>query len=519
MLAPSDRRDRTHRSPVAPPAGYRAVRANKRTPTTGTYRDLYRPLSNSDVVADSYRRLIGEQPATVLPVQPAPAIVVELVDPVGAGPAAQPAHGHPGQMQPVRRTAVVEASHLDVEHEPTADVPTGAVPPATSASPKRRLMGRFTKSPVTDEHPKVYDANGVEVGDFDVVRPGAAPTNRRFRRGQRALVVTTTAVIATGVAALIGGVVLGRSAVPAQGALSAADAADYRLTTFPVDAAQAFGQQYLQVCLTHGNADDVKRRQVVLESMSTAGVASACGWTNGGLLQEPVSIVYNGYLQMIDDFPSGQAAYLGYNVSLGGAAYQTVTVPIWVKRVGTGNDMRIVGDLGITPATRLGQPPTPTLQPGSDDRLAGEITNSVLAPFFAAWGSGDQRQLNLVLAEGATENAKIGMGGAMKDPKITDVRAHSARAESVGSGKVIPYVDGDRATVTVTVSWMLPASESTQTVGYRVEVVRSGGKWMVRDVRGGSVDIRGGGSGMGSTADLMPGAATAPGTGSAPADN
>lgn len=514
MLAPSDRRDRTHRSPVVLPPGYKPVRANKRTPTMGTYRDLYRPISTSNVVADSHRCLIGDQPTVPAPTRPTPRATVGLVERADAAPVRQSPTDHVDLSDPTRRGIAVDTSHLDVGYAPSADIPAASTvaddtPHPATAAPKRGPMGRTKNRSTSDEHPKVYDANGVEVGDFDVVRPGAAPTNRRFRRGQRALAVTATLVITTSVAALIGGVVIGRSAVPAQGALSSTDAANYRLSTFPVDAATAFGQQYLEVCLTHGDADDVKRRQEVLESMSTAGVSTSCGWTSGGLLQQPTSIVYNGYLQMADDFPSGQAAYLGYNVTLGDATYQTVTVPIWVKRVGTGNDMRIVGDVGITPATRLGQPPTPTEQPGKDDQLARDLAGSVLAPFFTAWGASDQRQLNLMLAEGATENARIGMAETMKDPKIGDVRAQSARAESAGTGQDFSYVDGDRATAIVTVTWMLPASESTQTVGYRVEVVRSGGKWMVRDVRGGAIDMRGGGGagGMGSTADLTSGAA------------
>ena len=103
----------------------------------------------------------------------------------------------------------------------------------------------------------------------------------------------------------------------------------------------------------------------------------------------------------------------------------------------------------------------------------------------------------------------------MTKPQIEKVTVRSPRATNTASNQAIVYQDGDIAVAEVRVTWNVPASESMQASGYRVDVVRNSGKWLVTDIRAGLVDREGAassGSGLGSATDLVPGAASTRGS-------
>lgn len=368
----------------------------------------------------------------------------------------------------------------------------------------------------TDEIPDLYDQHGVQLVDFDIAKVGKSGVLGSRYRGRKALTLISSALAFVAVTGLIIGVTVGRSAVPAEGAISPSDAAAYRLTTYPTNAATAFAQQYLTMCLTHGDVEAVKKREQLLKAMSTPGTAPGCGWTSGGLQQEPAMITWDGTISPITEFATGEAAYLGFNVSMADGQYQTMSVPVWVKSSKTGNDLRIVGDVGVSAPMRLDNPPPAKPKLTEDAQLVGQVKDPLLAPFFSAWGASNAGQLNLVLADTAGPRPRTGLGEIVSKPQIEKVTVRSPRATNTSSNQSIVYEDGDIAVAEVRVTWNVPGSESTQASGYRVDIVRNSGKWLVTDIRAGLVDREGAassGSGLGSATDLVPGAASTRGSG------
>ncbi|WP_418345835.1 hypothetical protein [Rhodococcus pyridinivorans] len=406
--------------------------------------------------------------------------------------------------------------HVDNAASTAADYPTTSTPTRKKSLFSRTKALVSSDSDANSSSAQLFDGNGVPIEDFDIGKVGKQPTVGRHNRGRRALAIGVTALAACSAAGLITGVVLGRSSVPAEGAISAEEAAAYRLTTFPVNAAVGFAQQYLDVCLTHGDDESVKRREQLLQAMGTPGAAESCGWTSGGLQQEPSMIVWDGTVSPITEFPEGDAAYLGFTVSVSDGQYLSMSVPVWVRSSKVSNDMRIVGDIGVTAPMRLDNPPPAEPNLDEDPNLAAQTKDSLIRPFLAAWGASDSGQLNLVLADSAVARAKTGLGGMVTNPKIDRITVRSPRATSTPANQPVSYEDGNVAVAEVRVTWDVPSSESTQTTGYRVEIVRHSGKWLVVDVRAGLVD-RGGaassGSGIGSANDLVPGAASTRGNG------
>ncbi|MDN5756944.1 MAG: conjugal transfer protein [Tomitella sp.] len=358
----------------------------------------------------------------------------------------------------------------------------------------------------------IYDANGVPITDFDVPGIGKKPGMGGQYRGRRILAITVAGGLVIGAVGITAGAYMGRSAVPAAGMISPSEASAYRLTTFPLDAAAAFGKQYLDVCLTHGDNESVKKRQQLLASMATPGAGKSCGWTAGGSQQDAEMIVWNGSMRPAKaEFGSGKAAYLGYTVSTSDGQYYTATVPIWAKSATDANDFRVVGDIGMSSPPRVATPPPAESQYDSDSSLATQVQDSIVKPFLTAWAASDKSQLNLVLADNAEPDARTGLGGAVESPKIQSVEVLSPRKTSAGSNKSVTYEDGDKVLAEAVVEWHVPASESKQVTGYRIELHRAAGKWQVYDVDGGLVDTEGGGAGatgIGGADSMVPGSAS-----------
>ncbi len=543
------------RAAVVLPDGFRPARADKRIPVRRIYA-TFTPARES--VRPALASLLGQTVAsppesTVQPPAEAPTALTTPPEPaVDSRPAAEPYEEVSGHriykwvLEMGGGLYVASDEHgieLHDEHgdriyvdelgygitpdfgDPTVpnELPSPAADPV-AVEPKKGIAGPFEKvkslfgrgAQAEPEAPQVFDGNGVPIVDFDIVKIGKAPTSGRHNRGRRALTIAVSSLAACAAVGLVSGVMIGRSAVPSEGAISAQEASAYRLTTFPVDAAVSFAQQYLDVCLTHGGGDAVKKREQLLKAMATPGAAAGCGWTTGGLQQKPALIVWDGTMTPISEFPEGDAAYLGFTVSMADGQYQTVSVPVWVKSSKVSNDMRIVGDIGVTAPMRLSTPPLAKAKLTEDGTLAGQVKDSLLVPFFKAWGASDAGQLNLVLAESAVARARTGLGGTVTNPKVDMATVRSPRATDTPANQPIVYQDGDSAVAEVRVTWDVPASESTQTTGYRVELVRNSGKWVVVDIRAGLVDRDGAGSagsGIGSANELVPGAASTRGTG------
>lgn len=371
-------------------------------------------------------------------------------------------------------------------------------PPEPDDGKSRRGLGKLFNivgsggSSDSDDDGKLqaYDGQGVPIEDFTVVKAGDRFTGSNRRRGMKMTGFMAAGALAFAGMLFIGGVFLGTQRVPAHGAISAEEADKYQLTAFPVQQATAFGADYLRACLTHGNREQMEQRKKVIEQMSSPAAQSGCGWDEGGNVQEPRQIVFNGRVDEIDGYPIGEAAYLGYTVSMEKDTF-TVTVPVWIGPTeGGGNAMQIVGDIGMAATPPAGVAPNRPPETNTDTQLAGKLNNEVLGTFFTAWGASDTQQLHLVLSKSATTDALTGLDGVVTSPEIDRVTAFSPKARSDGSA--VEYVDGDTATLHVTVTWKVAASDSMQTTGYRVSVVLEAGQWRVRDINSGLIGAGGG---------------------------
>ncbi|WP_042376488.1 conjugal transfer protein [Gordonia alkanivorans] len=345
--------------------------------------------------------------------------------------------------------------------------------------------GGASTGPLPDDMPQLYDENGAPVEHFVVPPLGRSATvSQRMTGGRRlAIFVASAVVLASGFGSC--GVMWGRSAVPASGVISATEANTYRLSDMPVTAMAAFGQQYLNLCLTHGYEGQVESRAQLLASMSTGGGADDCGWSKGGKVQQPQSIAYTGRWRSIEGFDGGRAAVLDFNVSMDGLAYFTVSVPIWVDDPTSSNNMSVVGDIGIGPGMRMTKPEGFTRDLYQDPSLANTVQEELLQPFFQAWSASDAKQIALTAAHDAGPEVRTGLRGLFTNPTI--LKTEVLTSYNTSQGDVVVYADGDRVEAIVTVDWEVPASQSTQTASYQVELRRTSGKWEVLNIRSGAV--------------------------------
>lgn len=352
----------------------------------------------------------------------------------------------------------------------------------------------------TDDAPTVtyYDENGVPIVDFDVTPPGAPPVSDTRKRGKRLVYAAGGVMALTTVTGLLMGIVVGTSRVPAEGAISAEEAAAYRLSTFPVDSASSFAARYLETCLTHGDRVQLQQREARLLSMSAPTAPRNCGWQNDGAEQTVDSVVFNGYTDPVPGYETGEAAHLGFDVILDGEPL-AMSVPVWVgPTAGGGTAMQVVGAIGMSPTIPVAQAPLPEQPRNVDQELGAELSNTVIEPFLTAWASSDTRQMNLLMAKDATTNVRNGLAGALTRPDIRTVVAKPNK--SVNTGETVFYGDGDYVFVDVTASWTVTASEATQQAGYRMTLVREADRWLVYDIQNGVVDASGSSAGRSGSA-------------------
>jgi hypothetical protein len=348
--------------------------------------------------------------------------------------------------------------------------------------------GGASSDELEDDTPQLYDENGAPVQFFEVPPAGSAPTISHRMLGRRRLTILAAVVIAFSTFTGLIGVTVGRSAVPSQGAVSVNEASAYRLSDLPVAAMAAFGQQYLQLCLTHGLQDQVTARSAILASMSTAGAGDDCGWTEGGKVQAPKMISYSGRWKPLEGFATGRAAVLDFNVTMDSLEFFTASVPMWVNSADTSNDMSVVGLIGLSPGLRNQKPEAYEAPMDQDPRLASELQADLLPAFFAAWAASDANQIALTAATDASQEVRTGLNGLFTNPTIGATQVFTPYNTS--GGQTIVYSDGAEVEAVVTVGWELPSSQSTQTTGYRVGVRRTAGKWQIVSINGGAVTDR-----------------------------
>lgn len=349
----------------------------------------------------------------------------------------------------------------------------------------------------------VYTKEGIPIGDFDAVAPNRAPSDNRGRRGARALSLAAAALTTVSVLGLIGGVVVGRSAVPAAGQITETEAAAYSLSEFPVAAGSSFAQHYLTLCLTHPQyKEDIQVREEMMQGMAAGGVPENCGWESGGAVGAPTSVVFNGDVEERNEYTNGQVAYLGFFVTMQDGRHFTATVPVWAGDNGEGRQAySIVGTVGISAATALGGSPEMSLNLNQDRELAGRL-GPTLETFFRAWGDSNGQELDAVLTSDATGEVRVGLDGTVGNPRINAITVYpDVLPVSVqGSNATYEYVEGDSVTAMVAMAWTVKdaAGGHDQPAGYRVSLTYQAGKWVVSGLQAGVVVPDGASTGSGA---------------------
>ncbi|WLF51318.1 conjugal transfer protein [Rhodococcus opacus] len=369
-------------------------------------------------------------------------------------------------------------------------------PPTKGKKTGNSLRGRATAafSAVRGERESAPHYDGTTNDDFDVPPIGGHPSHTKSRQWAVRLGIPVGVLLLAAGTTFAVGVNIGSSRVPAEGAISQNEALRFRLSSFPVEQAAVFGQQYLNVCLTRPAASDtvaVRTRTEVLARMATSGTESGCGYsgTSTAEAEKPESIVFTGQIKSVrEGYTEGAAAYLTYQVAYDSEKAVEVVVPVWVNDRGDPTLMRVVGNVGFMPSPRLGAPPAYAETRAKDAQLATQLHDQVIAPFMQAWGSSDAQQLNLTLTEDASFAARAGLRGVLVNPRVEKVTVYTARTET----GAIHYQSGDEVVAETTVEWTSALSTSKQTGTYQIRLRYVQGKWAVLDVTGSALDPSGG---------------------------
>ncbi|MDJ0401250.1 conjugal transfer protein [Rhodococcus rhodochrous] len=400
------------------------------------------------------------------------------------------------QERPTRPRPAPPRAPTEPQPEP-AYTATPDTPPAKDKKTGNSLRGRATAafSAVRGDHEPAPTYDGSANADFDVPPIGGRPSHTKSRQWAVRLGIPVGVLLLAAGTTFTVGVNIGSSRVPAQGAISQNEALRFRLSSYPVEQAAVFGQQYLNICLTRPAASDtaaVRTRGEVLARMATSGTESGCGYsgTSTAEAEKPESIVFTGQISSVrEGYTEGAAAYLTYQVAYGAEKTLEAVVPVWVNDRADPTMMRVVGNVGFMPAPRLGAPPAYAETRAKDAQLATQLRDQVLSPFMQAWGSSDAQQLNLTLTEDASFAARAGLRGLLVNPTVEKVTVYTARTESGGT---IHYQSGDEVVAETTVEWTSAMSTSKQAGTYQIRLRYVQGKWAVLDVTGSALDPSGG---------------------------
>ncbi|MGB3673729.1 MAG: hypothetical protein WA988_04740, partial [Candidatus Nanopelagicales bacterium] len=220
--------------------GYSPIRANKIIPSAANYRGQFRPISPSAEIADAYDRAVGNALSTAAESVIAPTrAAASVLDPPRSDAPVRPASIDLDDDSESITPLAVSLTPVDDEIGSDTTEPDAAVDVKEGRARRWRLPAIAGAKPSSSEvdRPTVYDANGVEIGDFDINRIDTTPTDGNYRRGRRMLAIVLTSLLVVSSITLVLGILLGRSGIPAQGAVSPEEAVAFRLSKFPVDAA------------------------------------------------------------------------------------------------------------------------------------------------------------------------------------------------------------------------------------------------------------------------------------------
>ncbi|MDX3521352.1 conjugal transfer protein [Streptomyces scabiei] len=367
----------------------------------------------------------------------------------------------------------------------TTAPPAATAPQASPAGNQTRTPGTRPGTPAGAVAPTVSGTRAAH--DFDVPKPGGrAPTGgRRTHVALRATLLITTCVFALGSCGVMG-MVVGASSGSVTAGIDSDDAAKYRLTDFPTRQAATFAEQYALLCMTYSPEKEADRREN-LARYASSGVDSECGWSGEGS-STALSAVWDGTLEELPEY-GDRGRYLGIQVRSDDGSLTTLTVPVYVKDLATGEGMRVAGDVGQMPLPARADVPEIDQDEVVDDALAAQLQEKVLPGYFEAWGASDSTAMARFAAPGATQVATAGLAGRLTDPAVEDVVALVPK--NLQGADTYTYGNGQAVQLRVSVTWGGPKG-ATVSRSYRMTVVNTAQGWFIKDIRGGVLDAEGG---------------------------
>ena len=231
---------------------------------------------------------------------------------------------------------------------------------------------------------------------------------------------------------------------------------------FPATLAEAYALEFGNVYLNFSPATAAARSEA-LAAFLPPGASTQLGWNGRGserLADEQVAGIA---------VRSAHAAIVTVLAQLAGGSLVELGVPIYAS----GGGLTVSGEPALLPAPA--KPAAPLVARSGGDQATEAALQNQLAGFFQAYASGDEA----TLARFVTPGAQIaGLGGAVRFEAIDAVYAP---------------VGGSTRTISVTVSWQLPAQPAPRSAGpaaapaglqmsYELTVVQRGGTWDVRSI-------------------------------------
>ncbi|WP_256919597.1 conjugal transfer protein, partial [Streptomyces hilarionis] len=363
--------------------------------------------------------------------------------------------------------------------------------PAAASTPGGMSPAPGTPSGAPDSRTAVPPAGSGHTAPargFDVPKPGGRIPGggRRTHVALRATLLITTCVLALGSCGVMG-LVVGKSSARTTPGLDEADATRYRLTEFPTEQAAAFAEQYAQLCMTF-SPDTSSARRAELARYASSGVDPECGW-NGEGTGKAVSVAWDGTAEKLAEF-GDHGRYIGVQVRADDGTLTTLTVPVYVKDLRTGDGMRVAGDVGQMPMPAAAD--VPEVDQGDevvDDTLSTKLQKEVLPGYFTAWAASDATAMARFLTPDATLTATTGLAGRLTGPQVGAVVA--LVPASAQDSKPYAYAVGQPVQVRVVVDWS-DAKGVAVSRAYRMTIVNTAQGWFVKDIRGGVLDAEGG---------------------------
>ncbi|QFR02880.1 conjugal transfer protein [Streptomyces phaeolivaceus] len=328
-------------------------------------------------------------------------------------------------------------------------------------------------------------------GVFDVPRPGGrlpspGSGGRRTHVGLRATLLITTGLIALGSCGVTG-LLVGKSSGAGTAGLDADDVARYGLTEFPTQQAAAFAEQYATICLTY-SPETASDRRAALARYTSAGVDPECGWSGEGT-RKALTATWDGTSENLPEYGT-HGRYLGIQVRTDDGGLTTLTVPVYVKNLTTGEGIRVAGDVGEMPMPpRSDVPEVDRDNEAVDTALGQQLQQTVLPGYFEAWAKSDRTTLARFTAQGATLTATTGLSGRLSEPQVNDVVALVPKG--VQGSAPYSYKTGQAVQLRVVVDWADPEGDTARRA-YRITVVNTAQGWFIKDIRGGVLDSQGG---------------------------